>query len=311
MFHLGRTADGASTLEDRKKGLAYLQEAIDNDPGDAHAYAGLAAGYAMLGHGPDPPPDAWPRARAAALRAVTLAPDLAEAHAAMADVKLYYEWDWVGAEQAFQRANQLNPNLAMNHYHYAWYLALVDRLDEAITEHRRAQDLDPLTPLHTAWLGQLYTHGGRYDEAMAEAKKSLDINENFGVGWFVLGNAYTEQGRHDEAIAAQKRAAAINPSWSFALGHAYARAGLIEEATQILAELQARPRTSYNAFALSVLHAALGDLDEAFKWIAYEPHHAWVPWVRVEPHSAGLWDDPRFRSLLDRMKLPQRRAKAR
>jgi hypothetical protein len=112
-------------------------------------------------------------------------------------------------------------------------------------------------------------------------------------------------------IAALERAAAINPSWSFALGHAYARAGRIEEARRILAELQARPRTSYNAWALSVLHAALGDLDEAFKWIAYEPHHAWVPWVRVEPHAAGLWDDPRFRSLMDRMKLPQRRANAR
>ena len=116
------------------------------------AYAGLALGYATLGHGLAPPPDAWPRARAAAQRALILDSTLAEGHAALADVKLYYEWDWDGAEQAFKRAMELNSSLAMNHYHYAWYHALFGRLDEAIAEHKRAQALDPLRPLHTAWL---------------------------------------------------------------------------------------------------------------------------------------------------------------
>ncbi len=124
---------------DRTAGMKYLQQAIDQDPGDPHAYAGLAKGHVTVGHSPVAPPDAWQRARAAAERALTLAPDLADAHAAMAEVKMYYEWDWAGAEREFRRANELNPNLAQNHYHYAWFLALHGRLDEAIVEHERAR----------------------------------------------------------------------------------------------------------------------------------------------------------------------------
>jgi serine/threonine protein kinase len=118
-------------------GISYLQKAIDRDPGDPYAYAGLARGYVAVGHSPAAQPDSWIRARAAAERALTLAPDLAEAHSAMGQVKMYYEWDWDGAERAFRRANELNPNMAAAHCHYAWQLFLVDRLDEAIAERTR------------------------------------------------------------------------------------------------------------------------------------------------------------------------------
>jgi tetratricopeptide (TPR) repeat protein len=265
---------------DRAGGIAYLQEAIDKDPGDPFAYAGLAKGYAAIGHGPAAPEDAWVRARAAE-RALTLAPDLADAHAVMGDVKLYYERDWAGAERAFQRANELNPNLAMNHYHYAWYLVLMDRLDEAIVEHERARDLDPLTPLHTAWLADLYRSANRYEDAIATAAKSVETNPDSAVGWQALGHVYSDLGRHDEAIAALERAVKIAPPWNFALGIAYARAGRTTEARQIIAKIQSRPATPYNTWARANLHGALGDSNEFFEWIAREPHHAWVPWVRT------------------------------
>ncbi|MFQ5603713.1 MAG: protein kinase [bacterium] len=300
MFYLNK-----STPADFKTGMTYLNEAVEKNPADAMAYAGLALGYATLGHGPAPPEDAWPRARAAALRAVTLDSTMAEAYAALADIKLYYEWDWKGAEKAFQRAMELNPSLAMNHYHYAWYLGLFGRLDEAVVEHKRAQELDPLTPLHTVWLGGLYWYGGRYEEALIEARKLVERYPDNAVRLFVLGTSAASLGMYEEAITAHEKLVAINPFWKYALGRTYAAAGRKDDARRILAELEAQEATSWNALGLAELHSALGQKDEAFRWLAYEPPHAWLPWSRTNPALEPLRDDPRFRDLLLRMNLPE------
>ena len=300
MHELNSVPDGG----DRVAGLKYLQQAIDRDPGDPHAYSGLAKGYVTLGHGPAAPEDAWIRARAAAERALTLAPDLADAHAAMAEVKFYYEWDWAGAEREFRRANELNPNLAQNHYHYAWYLLLVDRLDEAIVEHERARDLDPMTPANVAWLGMVYAMAQRYEEAIAAAQRAIETNPRAGVAWNVLSFTYSSMGRHDDAIEAAKRAVEYAPPWTFALGIAYAQAGRVDEARAVLRLLQMRPPTAYNSWARAMLHLYLGDADEFFAAIAHEPHHAWVPWVRVERPIVRFKDDPRYAQLFARFQLP-------
>ncbi len=299
MFYLNKF-----TPEDIQRGLAYLHQAVEKDPADPMAYAGLAVGYATVGHSFAPPPDAWPRAREAARRAVTLDSMSAEGWAALADVKLYYEWDWEGAERAFRRANRLNPSLALNHYHYAWYLSLFGRLDEAIAEHKRAQELDPLDPLHTAWLGQLYIQAGRYDEAVAEADKSLELAPDFGPGLFVLGNAYQAKGMNEEAIEVHERMATAFPRLRFRLGVTYAAAGRPDQARAILAELEKQPATPLNAFGLAILCAALGETDKAFRWLAYEQPHAWLPWVRVNPVFEPLRDDPRYQDFLRKLNLP-------
>ena len=171
------------TPQDRVKGLAYLREAADRDPGNAHAWAGLALGYVTIGHGPVATADVWSNARAAAERAIKLDGDLATPHMALASVKMYWDFDWPGAEVEFRRANELNPSFAENRYHYAWYLVTLDRVEEAVAEHRRAQELDPLTPVHTAWLGGLYAVIGRHDEAMVEARKAIELNERGPLGW--------------------------------------------------------------------------------------------------------------------------------
>ena len=138
-----------------EKGMPYLHRAVELDPAEPLAYAGLAAGYVTLGHGGAlDQPDAFPRARAAAEQALRLQPDMPEAVGYLADVALYSEWDWMRAEELFTRALALNPSVASTQYHYAWYLALFDRQDEAIAAHKRARDLDPLVPGNTAWLGQ-------------------------------------------------------------------------------------------------------------------------------------------------------------
>jgi serine/threonine protein kinase/tetratricopeptide (TPR) repeat protein len=285
-------------------GIAYLQKAVDRDPGDPYAYAGLARGYVAVGHSPAAQPDSWSRARTAAERALTLAPDLAEAHSAMGQVKMYYEWDWDGAERAFRRANELNPNMAAAHYHYAWQLFLVDRLDEAIAEHERARDLDPLAPRNTAYLSVLYTAAGRYDDAITASKQVLELNPRNGLGWEGLAFAYSMMGKHDEAIEASRKTAEYAPPRTFSLGIAYAMAGRIDEARAIIETIRKRPPTSYNMWARAMVHMYLGDRDEFFTAIAHEPHHAFVPWVRVEPAMLRLKDDPRYAQLFARFKLP-------
>ena len=294
------------TPEGTEEGLAYLHDAVDKDPGDAFAYAGLALGYATYGQGFEPRHDVWPRARAAALRALKLDPQLAEAHAALADVKLYSEWDWDGAEASFRRANELNPSLAMNHYHHAWYLVLFRRFDEAIAEHRRAQQLDPLNPLHTYWLGGLYLYQdfGRYREAIEVVNTALAMDPDNPAALLVLGLAQSAGGMHDEAIATVEKAARISAAVRAPLGLIYDVAGRKDAARSILAELDAAPTTPWRAYWKFVLNARLGDLDKAFEWLAYEPHHAFVPWVRVDPWVRHLIeDDPRFPEFLERVGL--------
>jgi len=283
-----------------EQGLTYLNQAIEKDPADPLAYAGLAFGYVTIGHSIAATPDVWPRAREAALRALRLDETLAEGHAALADVKTYYEWDWEGAEQSFLRADELNPNLAMNHYHYAWYLALFGRLDEAIVEHKRAQELDPLTPLHTTYLGWLYWIGGDYEKAIEEIRKTLKLYPDDWEGLWSLGYVLADAGMYEEAIAAHQKAGDLG-----ALGLTYAKAGRRDEAQKILAELEEEEATPWGAFSLAVLYTALGEKDEAFRWLAYEQPHTFVPWVRVLPLFEPLWADPRFKDLLQRMNLPE------
>lgn len=302
----GMYALNQGTPEAIERGLGYLHEAVDENPGDAFAYAGLALGYATYGHGLEPRHDAWPRARAAALRALTLDPALAEAHAALADVKLYSEWDWSGAEASFKRANELNPSLAMNHYHYAWYLVLHRRFDEAIAEHERARELDPLNPLHTYWLGGLYLYQdfGRYREAIREVRTALELDPDNPTALLVLGLAQAAGGMHEQAIASTERGARISTAIRAPLGLVYHLAGREQAARAVLAELDAMPTTPWRAYWKAVLNARLGNLDAAFRWLAYEPHHAFVPWIRVDPWVRHLLeDDPRFAEFLARVGL--------
>jgi len=300
MYHLNK-----STPKDFEKALSYFHQAVEKNPADPLAYAGLAFGYITLGHGPAPPPDAWPRARAAAERAVRLDSTLAEAWAALADIKTYYEWDWEGAERAFQRANELNASLPMNHYHYAWYLALFRRVEEAIAEHKRAQELDPLTPLHTVWIPGLYWYMGQYKKALVEARKTAEQYPDNATALFVLGTSAAQMGQHAEAIAAHEKMVAINPFWKFALGRTYALAGRTDDALNILTELEAQPPTSWGALGLADLNTVLGNKDEAFRWLGYDPPHGWLPWSRTNPALEPLRDDPRFQDLLQRMNLPR------
>ena len=298
---------GLGTAEGQEKGLTFYHQAVEKDPMFAMAYAGLAFAYNSIGHSAMATPDSFPRALAAARSALRLDESLVEGHAALALVKTYHEWDWEGAEMAYQRVLELNPSLAFAHYHYSWYLVLFGRMEEAIEEHILAKELDPLNPLHTAWLGALYRREGRYEEAIDEARRSLELNPDFPIGWLVLGNVYADKGMYEEAIAAHQKLAEVSPQWSWALGRTYARAGKGDEARKIVDELEKEEVTPSRAYGLARLCTALGEKDEAFRWleVAFERPPFGLPWLRVSLWSVPLRDDPRFNDLLRKMNLPQ------
>ncbi len=292
------------TPEGYQEALVYLHEAVEKDPSDPLAYAGLAAAYIQIAHSALATEDSLPRAKAAAQRAMRLDDTMAETLNSFGFIAGYYDWEWETAEKAFQRALEINPNLAMAHYWYSWQLILFDRMDEALVAHKRAQELDPLTPLHTAWLGGLYWVWGRYEEALEEVNKALALSPNSWHGLLVKTYIYMDTGKYEEAIAVSQKAAARHPKLRHLLGQAYARAGQREEALEILAELEKEEPDPYGAFGLVELNIALGNKDEAFRWLNYDNPHAWVPWIRVFPQSKPLRDDPRFDELLRKMNLP-------
>jgi serine/threonine-protein kinase len=302
MFHLNKM-----TPEGTEKGLAYLRQAIEKDPEDPLAYGGLALGYAASAHAPGAPPDAFTRAEAAALKALELDETLTEAHAALAQIKLYRDWDWEAAGQALQRALKLNPSLTLTRAQYSYYLLLFGRTDEALAELRQVQEVDPLVPLWPAWQGWQYWWAGQYDEAINEARKSLELDSDFVVGLYVLGNAYAAKGMYEEAIKAHQRAGMLSRDWKSGLGLTYALAGRRDEARLVLAELVA-DLTPWDTWFIAQIYAVLGEKDEAFRWLEAEyelPHHPYVPWFRHSPAFKPLHDDPRFGDLLRRMNLPE------
>ena len=169
---------------------------------------------------------------------------------------------------------------------------------------KRAQELDPLMPAWTGWLGALYMYQGRHEEAIAEARKALEMLPRFPVGLYVLGESYKAQGNYEEAIAVHEQAAEISPAWRWPLGHTYAVAGRRDEALKIAAELEKEDRF---ALGLAEVYVALDRKDDAFRCLetSIEYRHNWVPWLEVFPNLKPLRDDPRFHSLLRRMNFPE------
>jgi TolB-like protein len=300
MFHLyKKTPDGYA------KGLALLQEAIDKNPTDPLPYAGLALAYPILYHGPGgtvPPKEGFPRARAAALKALELDDNLAQAHLALAAIKTYYDWDWGGAEREFKRALELNPNLPEAHAHYSWYLHLFGRIDEGLAEAKRAAELDPLTPVFTAWVGWMYANLGENDKAIEWARKALELDPDATDGLYVLECAFEGKKMFEQAIATGKKLAAVNPDWQFGLAESYAAAGRKGEALKLVAEME---REDYPKFGLWLceIQTILGNKEEALRALAgaFEYHHIFLPWAMLD----SPWkSDPRWQEYRRRLNFP-------
>jgi len=298
------------TPEGIQRGLDYMQQAIDKDPLNPLPYAALALGYCRIGHGTNPPPDAFTKAKAAALKAQELGGTLAETEAALGQVKLFNDWDWEGTRQTVQHAMALNPSLSDAHRIYSWYLLLIGRSDEAIAAMKRAIELDPLTPLWSSDLAWQFWSLGRNQEALDAAQKALELNPNFNQALCWLGFLYSEKGLFAEAVAAHQKLSTVSPDWRLALARTYAQAGRQDEARKMLAECLAgepKPAGAWEGWFLGEVYAALGEKDEAFHWLdeAVKERMTFIPWIRQNPAYASLRSDPRFEELVRRMKLPE------
>ena len=299
-----------STSADWERGLVYLQEALDRNPADANTWAWLAEAYINLGHGsPNPPAGAFPKALEAAERAIELDSMNALGWASLSHYHTYSGRDWAMAEYAFNRANALDPNLADNHYHRAWYLALFGRMNEAIDEHKLAQELDPFTPAQTAWLGELYRWVGLYEEGIEQTERASLMGEegdfDYAVGMLIRGRIYIDQGKVEEGLELLKRCAEVNPFWKYpGYGDALFQTGFIEEGKVILDELEQWPPGDWRDFFIGFYCAYLGDYDKTFEHWKPDNKAAWFPWLRVSPLPDELKRDPRFLQLMQDMNLP-------
>ena len=292
------------TPEGLKKGIEYLHQVLRADPGDPYAYAALSIGYIEIAHGPLDSGDAIEKAKAAAMQAIKLDTTMAEVYTALGLVAQYYDWKFDLAEKYFKKALALNPNSADTHYHYSWGLFWLDKLDEAIAEHKLAQKYDPFNPGNTAWLGLLYLSKGRYDDALNECQKAFEIQKDYPVCYFVIGYVYLAQGKPDEAIAIFKKLAELDPEWISALGNAYAATGHPEETRKIIAEILKGDITPFQANGLAELYGALGDKENAIKWLDHRPYHPWIPYTAKGLKNL-LSGDPRYEALCKRINPPE------
>ena len=305
-------AGGAVTEEGIKKGIDHFQRALERDPGYALAYVGLGQSYMRLGHvwGFQPPRETFPKAKPEITKALAIDDSLAEAHTAMADYLLAYEWDWAGAEREYKRAIELNPNDPLPYGGYGSFFQSMGRLDEAAAMRKQCRDLDPLSAPATANVGYPYCYARQYDIAISHFEDALDLDPNFSWSHLWIGQAYLQQKKFDQAIAEINKAidlSAGNVRMKATLGYAYALAGRRSEAEKIIALLKDEAKKRYvSPYFIATVYAGLNEKDLTFEWLekAYEERHPYLTLLKVEPVFDLVREDARFQDLLRRLALP-------
>jgi eukaryotic-like serine/threonine-protein kinase len=299
------------TEPDFMKAADYFNQAVAKDPRYALSYAGLADTYSLLGDaGYLRPSEAWPKAKAAAMQALEIDDELAEAHTSMALVKEHYDWDWSGAEREFKRAIVLNPSSPIAHLWYGDFLAKMGRSEEGMRETKRAQDLDPLSLIVNTSLGwQLYA-AHRNDQAQQQLLKVLDMDPSFTRARRTLEEVYAQMGKFKEAVGEREKALQLSPSPELALSveEDYSKSGypgVLKSWLEGLLELSKHGYVS--SYSVAQTYARLNDRQNALTWLekAYDEHDSGLVTLAVEPMFDGMRSDPRFGELLKRMKLPE------
>ena len=303
----GRNELGKQRGDAIKSSAQYFQRAIDLDPQYAPAYAGLAGAFdLMANYSVLPPKDVFPRAEAAARKALELDPSLGEAHAALAVAIHHYEWDWSAAEAEHKKGLALSPGLAIVHLRYAEFLSDSGRHEEALQEMTRAQQLDPLSLVVASNLGRYLYYARRYDEAIRELQKVLMLDPDRIYTRIHLAQSLEGQHRYAEAIAEFNRVAPSLGGLSPGLAHAYAAGGNRNDAEKILKKLEEPSDDgTQDWYFIACVYAALGDKDKAFSWLekASANHDYFLTFLNVDPQMDPLRADPRFGRLLQRIGL--------
>ncbi len=326
----GRYLCNKDTREGLDKAIQYFQQAIKEAPNDPLAYAGLADCYALWGSAGDlsagdlSPKEIMPKARDAALKALQLDEDLAEAHTSLGNVKLILDWNWSGAEREFKRAIELNPNYSPAHVWYAHYLVAMGRFDESIAEAKRSLDLDPFSQLTMDFAAWSFYLARRYDLTIQQSRKSLELAPEFPWAHYHLGLVYERTGRVSEAVQEFMKAEELfgmSQDRLAELRKVYHQSGEKGYWRKILAfcqEASKHPRkfASPSGYGwcdymqnadVAAVQVRLGEFNPAFESLerGYAKHEADLIYLKVDPYWDDLRSDSRFQDLVRRVGLPQ------
>lgn len=308
LYLKGRYHWNRRTEEGIKRSLNYFEKAIALDQGFALAYAGLADAYNLLAsYAAKPVPTLFLRAKATALKALSLDDKLAEAHAALAAVKLWREFDWEAGERGFRKAIDLNPSYATAHLWLALYLAAMKRMDEALLEITFGHELDPLSRVLNLNLARILYFARRFDESARQCLKTIEMFPDYLIAHRRLGMTYGEQGMFEEAEAEFKAALSLSAKDSetmSAMAYVYAAAGRTDEAREIFEQIKDIARESYvSPYSLARVHIGLGQIDEAFAEleVTFKERHGILTYLKVEPMFDRIREDARFIDLLRRL----------
>jgi TolB-like protein/Tfp pilus assembly protein PilF len=291
--------------------LEYFELALEKDPKYARAYVGVADTWLVRGDsGFVAPGKAFPKVMAALSKAMELDDTLAEAHTCIGNIKFYSEWDWRGAEAAYQRAIELNPNYADGHFFYADFLMSMRRSGDAMAEAERGLDLDPLNSFFQCFLGWYLLFLRRIDDAIAQLRKTLRTEPNFPAAHQGLWGAFFQKKMYEEAFSSVERFFKLldDSEITAALQRGWENAGYPEAMRLAAEELAGRfNRAHVPAMRIARMYAHAGENERAFEWLekAYEEREGPMIHLNVGWDWDGLRDDPRFQSLLRRMNLPE------
>jgi serine/threonine protein kinase/Tfp pilus assembly protein PilF len=310
LYLKGRQSWNRRTEQDLQDARRAFEQALARDPAFALAHAGMADTWALLGfYSAVPPGDAYPRAKQAARQALDIDPALAEAYPAFAYSAMYYDWDWVEAEQGFRRAIELHPGYANAHQWYGNFLSVMGRAEEAIATFERALALDPLSALKYAALGWGCYFARRYQRGEEECRRGVELEPTSVVahGWMMLN--LLSLGRDADAVAAAEETARLSGygvSSLGLLGYAYGAAGRRADARSVLERLTTISATRYiSQYDVALIHLALGHWDAAMEWLQRghaERDHQMV-FLKVDPRLDALRERRDFGRLLERMRF--------
>jgi eukaryotic-like serine/threonine-protein kinase len=309
LYLRGRSDFDQRTAEGMRRAIDFFQEAINKDPNYALAYAGLANAY-VPSDTAAPPRANIPKAKAAAMKALQSDDSLAEVHTAFGRVLEHCDWDWSGAEREFKLAIQLNGNYAEAHHMYSHYLTPMGRIEESVSEAKKALELDPLDVLLNVHLAWAYLNARKYDESIEQSQKAIGMDSSSEVAQSGLGRAYLGKRMYDEAMMAFQKTAALSGGTSIGpttyIGYTHAASGRKEEALKILEILKDRyQKGTGSPYDVGVVYAGLKEKDLALQWLdkAEQERSGALLLLKVDPIFDDFRSDARFADILRRLGL--------
>jgi AraC-like DNA-binding protein/TolB-like protein/Tfp pilus assembly protein PilF len=293
--------------ESFEEGIRYMLKAIDTDPGDPLAYAGLALGYAIKGHGMVAPESSFRSAYAAAEKALQIDPTLDEAYTALALINSYYKWDWSKISEDFEKALAHNPNNSVAHAHFAYINALLNNKEKAYYHAEMAIELEPYSAAYFTYYAWTLYYYGNFKEAEKYARKALELEEDIPYGNLVLGWTYIKKKQFNKALELHKKLPDYADYSKMLIGYTYIQAGKKEQAMELLARMETDAGEKFvNPVFRGLLAGMLGDKDRAFELLNEACDQKMYPiiFIKLYPGIEYIKDDPRYAELLQKMNLP-------